>query len=62
MPAQVLERLGIADLLNGEHVGADVADHSSQLGELGLVGLVVAGTLVAVAPRVTILIRGKSGP
>jgi hypothetical protein len=36
--AQVLERLGLADLLEAEDVGGDLLDRRLQVGQLGVVG------------------------
>lgn len=45
--AQVLERLGTADLLHAEHIGGELADHSRQLGQLGVVGPLAGGPRLA---------------
>jgi hypothetical protein len=45
--AQVLQRPETTDLLHAQHVGRELADHPRQLGQLGVVGSLVAGTRLA---------------
>src|SRR5215204_5823766 len=46
---EVGERLGVADLLDGEDVGRKPVDHAGERGQLGLIGRLVTGT--ELAPR-----------
>ena len=48
---EVVERLGLADLLHGQHVGRQPGDDAGEGIELGLVGRIVGGPAVNCGPE-----------